>query len=271
MPYPVMNTLLDAGFPDGALNYWLSSFTRGLPDALIDTAVERFATVPSPMTAMLLEHFHGAVTRVAAERDRRPAPRGRLEPPHPVRLDRPGRHRREHRLDARDASPPCSPTWRPAAGSTTSATTRPTTPSAPPTARTTTGCARSSAATTPTTSSTSTTTSRRDGSQTVRLVRNPILCVGARRRSHGAGGLPTRPPRPWVGTGTPVARSSWRRLSPLAQRRSVAARRDRRFSFRQKATVPQVTAAVEESHQRKPLQMELSSPGAGLEPATFGL
>ena len=64
MPYPVMNTLLDAGFPDGSLNYWLSSFTRGLPDELIDTAVERFAAVPSPMSAILLEHFHGAVTRV---------------------------------------------------------------------------------------------------------------------------------------------------------------------------------------------------------------
>jgi FAD/FMN-containing dehydrogenase len=64
MPYPVMNTLLDGGFPDGALNYWLSSFTQGLPDGLIDTAVERFASTPSPMTSMLLEHSHGAVTRV---------------------------------------------------------------------------------------------------------------------------------------------------------------------------------------------------------------
>jgi FAD/FMN-containing dehydrogenase len=64
MPYPVMNTLLDAGYPKGALNYWMSSFTDGLSDTLIDTAVERFATVPSPMTAMLFEHFHGAVTRV---------------------------------------------------------------------------------------------------------------------------------------------------------------------------------------------------------------
>jgi FAD/FMN-containing dehydrogenase len=64
MPYPVMNTILDAGFPAGALNYWLSSFTRGLPGELIDIAIERFATVPSPMTAILLEHFHGAVTRV---------------------------------------------------------------------------------------------------------------------------------------------------------------------------------------------------------------
>jgi FAD/FMN-containing dehydrogenase len=65
MPYPQMNTLLDAGYPMGSLNYWLSSFTRGLPDALIDAAFERFASVPSTMTAILFEHFHGAVTRVA--------------------------------------------------------------------------------------------------------------------------------------------------------------------------------------------------------------
>ena len=65
MPYPQMNTMLDAGYPKGCLNYWLSSFTQGLPDALIDTAVDRFASVPSTMTSILFEHFHGAVTRVA--------------------------------------------------------------------------------------------------------------------------------------------------------------------------------------------------------------
>ena len=65
MPYPVMNTLLDAGYPTGALNYWLSNFTV-LTDELIDIAVERYATVPSPMTAILFEHFHGAVTRIGA-------------------------------------------------------------------------------------------------------------------------------------------------------------------------------------------------------------
>jgi FAD/FMN-containing dehydrogenase len=37
----------------------------GLPDGLIDVMIERFSSVPSPMTAMLLEHFHGAVTRIA--------------------------------------------------------------------------------------------------------------------------------------------------------------------------------------------------------------
>ena len=64
MPYPVINTLLDEGYPKGALNYWMSSFTTGLPDALIDTMVERFGSVPSPMSAIILEHFHGAVTRL---------------------------------------------------------------------------------------------------------------------------------------------------------------------------------------------------------------
>jgi FAD/FMN-containing dehydrogenase len=66
MPYPQMNTLLDAGYPDGALNYWLSSFIRGLSDQLIDTAVEAFANAPSAMTSILFEHFHGAVTRIGS-------------------------------------------------------------------------------------------------------------------------------------------------------------------------------------------------------------
>jgi FAD/FMN-containing dehydrogenase len=64
MPYPVMNTLLDEGYPAGALNYWLSSFVDELTDAFIDTAVEQFASTPSPMNAILFEHFHGAVTRI---------------------------------------------------------------------------------------------------------------------------------------------------------------------------------------------------------------
>ncbi len=64
MPYAAMNTILDEGYPVGALNYWMSSFTGGLTDELIDLAVEQFASTPSPMNAILFEHFHGAVTRV---------------------------------------------------------------------------------------------------------------------------------------------------------------------------------------------------------------
>jgi hypothetical protein len=64
MPYPVINTLLDEGFPRGALNYWKSSFVESLDDELIDLMLERFESTPSPLNAILLEHFHGAVTRV---------------------------------------------------------------------------------------------------------------------------------------------------------------------------------------------------------------
>ena len=66
MPYPVMNTLLDDGYPRGALNYWKSSFISSLDDELIDSLAAAFAEVPSPMTAILFEYFHGAVTRVGA-------------------------------------------------------------------------------------------------------------------------------------------------------------------------------------------------------------
>ncbi len=64
MPYPVMNTLLDEGFPRGARNYWKSSFVKSLDDELIDLAIDLFAQTPSPLNAILFEHFHGAVTRV---------------------------------------------------------------------------------------------------------------------------------------------------------------------------------------------------------------
>jgi hypothetical protein len=67
MPYPVMNTLLDEGYPRGALNYWKSTFLSSLDDDLIDSLVAAYSEVPSPMTAIIFEYFHGAVTRVEAD------------------------------------------------------------------------------------------------------------------------------------------------------------------------------------------------------------
>ena len=64
MPYAAVNTLFDPGFPRGALNYWKSSFLSTLDDAAIDAMIARFAAAPSPMSGLLLEHFHGAATRV---------------------------------------------------------------------------------------------------------------------------------------------------------------------------------------------------------------
>ena len=62
--YEATNMMLDGGFPRGALNYWKSSFVKDLSNQAIDTMAARFALCPSPMSAMVLEHIHGAATRV---------------------------------------------------------------------------------------------------------------------------------------------------------------------------------------------------------------
>jgi len=64
MPYEAVCQMLDAAYPKGALNYWKSSFLPALTDAAIDTLVDCYSRVPSPMTGIIVEHFHGAVTRV---------------------------------------------------------------------------------------------------------------------------------------------------------------------------------------------------------------
>jgi len=62
--YEATNMMLDGAFPVGALNYWKSSFLGELSDAAIDTMITRFGTSPSAMSSLLVEHVHGAVTRV---------------------------------------------------------------------------------------------------------------------------------------------------------------------------------------------------------------
>jgi FAD/FMN-containing dehydrogenase len=57
-------TIFDPGFPRGARNYWKSSFLVELSDAVIDALVAQFALCPSTMSGLVLEHFHGAATRV---------------------------------------------------------------------------------------------------------------------------------------------------------------------------------------------------------------
>jgi len=64
MPYSQVNSMLDAAYPRGALNYWKANFLSELSDEAIDTMIESFARCPSPMGQILLEHIHGAATRV---------------------------------------------------------------------------------------------------------------------------------------------------------------------------------------------------------------
>jgi len=65
IPYCVQNGLLDPSFPKGALNYWKSSFLTELSDASIQTLVECFSACPSPMSQLVIEHFHGKASRIA--------------------------------------------------------------------------------------------------------------------------------------------------------------------------------------------------------------
>jgi FAD/FMN-containing dehydrogenase len=64
IPYVAANSMLDAAYPQGSLNYWKSGFLAGLSDELIATAVESFGSVPSTMTGLFVEQLAGAVTRV---------------------------------------------------------------------------------------------------------------------------------------------------------------------------------------------------------------
>jgi FAD/FMN-containing dehydrogenase len=64
MPYPVMNTLIDGGFPKGARNYWKSAFFKELSEEVIGLLLDAYQRVPSAMTGIVIEQFHGAITRV---------------------------------------------------------------------------------------------------------------------------------------------------------------------------------------------------------------
>ena len=64
IPYCQLNSMLDAAYPKGALNYWKSSFLTELSDEAINTMIACFAECPTPMAQLLLEYLHGAATRV---------------------------------------------------------------------------------------------------------------------------------------------------------------------------------------------------------------
>ncbi|MFW6075554.1 MAG: FAD-binding oxidoreductase [Chloroflexota bacterium] len=64
VPYAQHQQMLDEGFPHGLHVYWRSDFLRELDDDLIDTLIDQFDKVTSPLSALVLEQFGGAVRRV---------------------------------------------------------------------------------------------------------------------------------------------------------------------------------------------------------------
>jgi FAD/FMN-containing dehydrogenase len=62
--YCQQNGLLDGSLPKGALNYWKAHFLTDLSDGAIDAIIDAFGQCSSPMSQIVIEHFHGAASRV---------------------------------------------------------------------------------------------------------------------------------------------------------------------------------------------------------------
>jgi FAD/FMN-containing dehydrogenase len=64
IPFPQMQTLLDPAFPDGNHNYWKSTFLHEFSDDAIDILVENANRAVSPLSAIVVEYYGGAASRV---------------------------------------------------------------------------------------------------------------------------------------------------------------------------------------------------------------
>jgi hypothetical protein len=67
MPYQALQSLLNDAYPAGLYSYYKSHNLSRISDELIDTMIDCFARVPSPMSALGFEQFGGAVRRVGVE------------------------------------------------------------------------------------------------------------------------------------------------------------------------------------------------------------
>ena len=67
MPFGVAQLSADFLWPPGHHQYWKSSFLPALSDRAIETMVSQFASVPSPLTVVVLDQLGGAISRVAPD------------------------------------------------------------------------------------------------------------------------------------------------------------------------------------------------------------
>jgi len=64
LPFPAMQSLFAASFPDGNQNYWKSTLQRDLSDAAITAIVGHASKMTSPLSFLVVEHYGGASGRV---------------------------------------------------------------------------------------------------------------------------------------------------------------------------------------------------------------
>jgi FAD/FMN-containing dehydrogenase len=67
MSYVELQSLFDAARPAGRRCAMRSNFIAELSDAVIEILVEGFTKTPSPLSAVIVEHCHGAIARVAPD------------------------------------------------------------------------------------------------------------------------------------------------------------------------------------------------------------
>ena len=67
MTYQEVQSLIDPLYPPGLCQYWKSSFLQELGDEAIDTIIDHFASVTSPLTIVIVDQLGGAVGRVGAD------------------------------------------------------------------------------------------------------------------------------------------------------------------------------------------------------------
>ena len=108
LPYPVQNTLLDPGFPKGARDDLEVRDFKEITAETVSIMVERFAETPSIMTGMVIEDFHGAVTRVSPTATGVPHREPGFNLVIPARVARRQRRRRQYRLGERHLRRACS-------------------------------------------------------------------------------------------------------------------------------------------------------------------
>ena len=64
MPYTALQSMLDETAPAGLQNYWKSAYLQPFGNEFIETAISRFDSVPSPLSAIHIHQLGGAVRRV---------------------------------------------------------------------------------------------------------------------------------------------------------------------------------------------------------------
>jgi FAD/FMN-containing dehydrogenase len=64
VPYVQHQSMFDDAYPRGQFHYWKSGFMKSLSDEAIGALVEQFHRRPTPLTHFVLEHMHGAASRV---------------------------------------------------------------------------------------------------------------------------------------------------------------------------------------------------------------